>query len=77
MPSFRSDNENLIFCMEGISNIHAWAGKQLETVGLMKMPVVIKISDRLFCFCCFLVMLHTVIISFQFNVTCNIKRITL
>lgn len=41
----------------------------LETVGLMKIPVAIKISDRLFSVSAVaLVMLHTVI-SLQFNVT--------
>lgn len=69
--------------MEGIFNIHACVGKLLEmplleTVGLMKMPVVIKISDRLFpVSAVVLVMLHTVI-SLQFNVTRdNITRFTL
>lgn len=70
MPSFRSDNENLIFCMEGISKIHAWAGKQLETVGLMKMPVVIKILDRLFCSCC--CFSHAAYIHHKFSVQCDL-----
>lgn len=69
--------------MEGIFNIHASAGNLfemplLETVGLMKVPVVIKISERLFPVSAIaLVMPHTVR-SLQFNATRdNITRIIL